>query len=127
MQDPTMQSMMSEMNNPETTRKMKEKMDKLKEDPEMGPIMKDIEQGGPQAMMKYWNDPETLKKINEAMADVMPGMGGMMPPGFGGGGGHADVAEQMKNLNVDNEEEEEEEEDEEDSVLTRRAPATSSC
>ena len=76
MQDPTMQSMMSEMNNPETTRKMKEKMDKLKEDPEMGPIMKDIEQGGPQAMMKYWNDPETLKKINEAMADVMPGMGG---------------------------------------------------
>merc|ERR1711934_818298 len=84
----------------------------------MGPIIKDIEQGGPQAMMKYWNDPETLKKINEAMADVMPGMGGMMPPGFGGGGGHADVAEQMKNLNVDNEEEEEEEEDEEDSVLT---------
>ena len=32
MQDPTMQSMMSEMNNPETTRKMKEKMDKLKEE-----------------------------------------------------------------------------------------------
>ena len=37
-------------------------------------------------------------------------------PGFSGAG--ADVAEQMKNLKVDNEEEDEEEEDEEDSVLT---------
>ena len=110
MQDPTMKTMMSEMNNPETTRKMKEKMDTLKEDPEMGPILKYIEQGGPQAMMKYWNDPGTLKKINEAMAEVMPGMSGIMPPGFNGAG--ADVAEQMKNLKVDNEEEDEEEEDE---------------
>ena len=58
------------------------KMDTLKEDPEMGPILKDIEQGGPQAMMKYWNDPGTLKKINEAKAEVMPGM--RMPPGLMG-------------------------------------------
>ena len=68
------------MQDPETTEKMKAKMEALKEDPEMADIMKEIESGGPAAMMKYWNDPKVLQKISCAMGDVMPGFGGAAAP-----------------------------------------------
>ena len=53
------------------------KMDALKES--MGPILKDIEQGG-RGDDKYWND-RGVEEDLEAMAEVMPGMSGM-PPGL---------------------------------------------
>merc|ERR1719183_3308443 len=95
---------MQQMQNPDHQRQVKERMDKLKEDPEMGPIMKEIESGGPQAMMKYWNDPKILKKINAAMGDVAPMFGGGVP---------AEEADEEED-----EEDEEEEGEEEESVLT---------
>jgi len=45
-------------------------MKSLKDDPEMGAIFQELEQGGPAAMMKYWNNPEVLKKLGESMGGV---------------------------------------------------------
>ncbi|CAD7698883.1 unnamed protein product [Ostreobium quekettii] len=50
---------------------MQAKLDQLKKDPELAPIMKELETGDPQAMMKYWNNPEVLKKFSTALEDVI--------------------------------------------------------
>ena len=52
MQDPAMANFMQQMSSPNYREDIEAKMEALKEDPEMAPIMKEIEEGGPSAMMK---------------------------------------------------------------------------
>ncbi len=59
--------MMQGMANPDFKANIGAKMESLKEDPELGPIIKDIEENGPPAMMKYWNNPDVLAKLGSAM------------------------------------------------------------
>ena len=51
-QDPAMANFMQQMSSPNYREDIEAKMEALKEDPEMAPIMKEIEEGGPSAMMK---------------------------------------------------------------------------
>lgn len=44
---------------------MKAKMDSMKDDPELKPVLDDLEQNGPAAMYKYWNNPAVLAKFRE--------------------------------------------------------------
>ncbi|CAD7704979.1 unnamed protein product [Ostreobium quekettii] len=74
--NPVMKALMD----PTQREAMQGKFDQLKEDPELAPIMKELETGDPQAMMKYWNNPEVLKKFSAALQDVIG-------PGFGEGAG----------------------------------------
>lgn len=66
-------SMLQMFQNPENQSALKAKMEELKDDPELGEMMKDIEENGQAAMMKYMNDPEMMskmgKKFQEAMED----------------------------------------------------------
>jgi len=73
MQDPAMSGMMSGMQNNNFREEMETKMAALKEDPELKPILEEIETGGPAAMMKYWNDPDVMAKLGKAMGGVMEG------------------------------------------------------
>lgn len=66
-QDPNMAQMMKSMQQPEYKSKVEDAMKGLKEDPELKPILEELESGGPMAMMKYWNDPEILAKLGKAM------------------------------------------------------------
>ncbi|KAK9816616.1 hypothetical protein WJX72_002810 [[Myrmecia] bisecta] len=95
-QDPNMAQMLSQMRNPAHRDNIEERLAALKEDPELAPIMKEIEEGGPAAMMKYWNDPATLEKLSAAM-------GGAFEPGVLGGqeeveGGEGEAAEAEDNV-----------------------------
>lgn len=62
---------MQGMQDPNFKANMGAKMEALKEDPELGPIIKDIEENGPPAMMKYWNNPEVLAKLGGAMQNSL--------------------------------------------------------
>ncbi|XP_010471941.1 PREDICTED: ankyrin repeat domain-containing protein 2A-like [Camelina sativa] len=42
-------------------------MARMKKDPELEPILSEIEAAGPSAMFKYWNDEDVLKKLGAAM------------------------------------------------------------
>lgn len=75
--DPNMASMMANMSNSNQRENMEEKLRALKDDPELAPIMQELEEGGPSAMMKYWNDPKMLEKFGQAMGGTFPGMGGI--------------------------------------------------
>lgn len=77
--DPSMQQMLKGMQDPEVKGKMEEAMKKLKDDPEMGGVLADMEANGPAAMMKYWNDPEVLSKLGKAMGGDFPLGGPGMP------------------------------------------------
>ena len=50
--DPGMASMMANMSGSNQRENMEEKMRALKDDPELAPIMQELEEGGPSAMMK---------------------------------------------------------------------------
>jgi hypothetical protein len=50
--DPNMQRMMQTMQDPDYKTKVEGAMAKLKDDPEMGPIIEELQSGGPAAMMK---------------------------------------------------------------------------
>lgn len=47
-----MASMMANMSNSNQRENMEEKLRALKDDPELAPIMQELEEGGPSAMMK---------------------------------------------------------------------------
>eukprot|EP00243_Klebsormidium_subtile_P003754 TRINITY_DN17346_c0_g1_i1.p2 TRINITY_DN17346_c0_g1~~TRINITY_DN17346_c0_g1_i1.p2 ORF type:complete len:375 (-),score=128.00 TRINITY_DN17346_c0_g1_i1:282-1406(-) len=83
MSDPNMAQVFQTMHNPQSREDMDKKVAKLKEDPELGPILAELETGGPTAMMKYWNNPDILQKLGKAMG----GMGGGFPGGFAPGAG----------------------------------------
>ncbi|CAN8257793.1 unnamed protein product [Cochlearia groenlandica] len=66
-QDPQMSPFLEAMGNNGGTEQFAERMAQMKEDPELKPILAEIETGGSDAMMKYWNDKDVLKKLGEAM------------------------------------------------------------
>ena len=117
MGNPQMAQTMQQMQAPDYQAKVKEKMESLKEDPELAEMIKDIETGGPSAMMKYWNDPEKLQQLGKAMG---PGFGGLPPGGLAAveGEGAAEGDEE------EGEEGEEGEEDEEDEELSLHSCAS---
>lgn len=51
--DPNMASAMHAFQTPGTRAAMEERMKVIKEDPELAPILKEIEESGPAALMKY--------------------------------------------------------------------------
>ncbi|KAF3590482.1 hypothetical protein DY000_02027939 [Brassica cretica] len=75
-QDPQMSPFLDAFSNPETAEHFTERMARMKEDPELKPILDEIDAGGPSAMMKYWNDKDVLKKLGEAMGMPVAGLPG---------------------------------------------------
>ncbi|KAJ4871383.1 Ankyrin repeat domain-containing protein 2 [Raphanus sativus] len=73
-QDPQMSPFLEAFSNPETAEHFTERMARMKQDPELKPILDEIDAGGPSAMMKYWNDKDVLKKLGEAMGMPIAGM-----------------------------------------------------
>ena len=64
-------SMLQMFQNPENQAALKAKMEELKDDPELGEMMKDIEENGQAAMMKYMNDPEMMSKMGKKFQEAM--------------------------------------------------------
>ena len=58
------------MNSPDHRADLEKKMSELKEDPELAPILEEIEKGGPATMMKYWNDPRVLGKLGKVRSHL---------------------------------------------------------
>ncbi|KAJ4914003.1 Ankyrin repeat domain-containing protein 2 [Raphanus sativus] len=77
--DPQMSPFLDAFSNPETAENFTERMARLKEDPELKPILDEIDAGGPSAMMKYWNDKDVLKKLGEAMGMPVVGLPDQTP------------------------------------------------
>ncbi len=50
--DPSIAQAFTQMQNPDQRQQVESKLAELKEDPELGPILAEIETGGPAAMMK---------------------------------------------------------------------------
>lgn len=69
--DPNMAQMMQSMQDPSYKTKVEEALKSLKDDPQLKPMLEELETAGPMAMMKYWNDPEVLSKLGKAMGEVM--------------------------------------------------------
>lgn len=90
--DPQIANMVNNMqSNPDMKEQMEAKMRELKMDPELAPILEDLETGGPAAMMKYWQDPDAMSKLGRAFQD-MPGLLGGMPGAVAGAAGGAAAA-----------------------------------
>ncbi|GIL43221.1 hypothetical protein Vafri_1023 [Volvox africanus] len=68
--DPNMANMMKAMQDPEYKTKVEDALKGLKDDPELKPILDELESQGPAAMMKMWNNPEVLSKLGKAMGGV---------------------------------------------------------
>ncbi|KAL0726066.1 hypothetical protein Bca4012_022159 [Brassica carinata] len=100
--DPQMSPFLDAFSNPETAEHFTERMARMKEDPELKPILDEIDAGGPSAMMKYWNDKDVLKKLGEAMGMPVAGLPDQTPSA------EPEVAEEG-------------EEDEEESIVHQKA------
>ncbi|GFH16431.1 ANK_REP_REGION domain-containing protein [Haematococcus lacustris] len=74
-QDPGMAQMMKTMQDPEYRTKVESALKGMKDDPELKPMLEELETAGPMAMMKYWQDPEVLAKLGKAMGGAfdLPG------------------------------------------------------
>lgn len=70
--NPVMRALMD----PSQREAMQQKFELLKDDPELAPIMKELETGDPMSMMKYWNNPDVLNKFSTALQDILgePGL-----------------------------------------------------
>jgi hypothetical protein len=93
--DPDSLAMMQLFQNPENQAALKSKMEELKDDPELGDMIKDIEENGQAAMMKYMNDPDMMSKMGKKFQEAME------DPEF---------KSQLKTADAEEEEDEEEEE-----------------
>jgi len=82
MKDPNMAPFMGAMQDPSMQSKMQERVEKLRDHPELGAVIKDMQEGGMEGMMKHWNNPDILAKFGEAMQDVIP-QGGEAGAGAG--------------------------------------------
>jgi len=110
--DPNMANMMKTMQDPSYKEKVEGAMKAMKDDPELKPMMEELEAQGPMAMMKYWNDPEMMQKLGKAMGGSGFDLGALGMPGMPGIPG-----------TVGEEGEEEEQEDEEEDNLHAAASA----
>lgn len=70
-QDPAMMGMMQQMQDEKYRGKVEDALKSLKDDPELAPMLDELEKQGPMAMMKYWNDPEVLSKLGRAMGGAL--------------------------------------------------------
>jgi len=114
MKEPEMAGMMQTFNNPQYMDEMKDKFSKVKEDPQLKPVLDEISSGGPAAMMKYWNDPDVLSRLGKAMGGPVPTLD---PQSFlRNQGGEAEKATGATSEAAPKGEAEEEEEEEEDTV-----------
>lgn len=77
MQDPQMSNMMQTMQDPSYREQMQSKLASVREDPELKPVLDELEKGGPSAMMKYWNDPSVLSKLGKVMGGGFPSFPGI--------------------------------------------------
>lgn len=90
-----MASLMASMQSPDAASSIESRLASLKEDPELAPVLKEIETGGPTAMMKYWNDPAVLEKLSKAMGGAFGGaaaLGGAGAAAAAGGDGEEAAA-----------------------------------
>lgn len=69
--DPHMSEMMRTMQDPDYRTKVEAALKGMREDPELKPMLDELESNGPMAMMKYWNDPEVLAKLGKAMGGAL--------------------------------------------------------
>jgi hypothetical protein len=71
--DPESAAMMELLSVPANQEALRARLEGLKGDPELGGVMREIEENGQEALMKYMNDPEIMSKVGrkfqEAMAD----------------------------------------------------------
>ncbi|KAJ9527442.1 hypothetical protein QJQ45_025723 [Haematococcus lacustris] len=88
-QDPGMAQMMKTMQDPEYRTKVESALKGMKEDPELKPMLEELETAGPMAMMKYWQDPEVLAKLGKAMGGAFD-----LPGAEAGAGGEEEEAEE---------------------------------
>ena len=86
-----MASLMASMQSPDAASSIESRLAALKDDPELAPVLKEIETGGPTAMMKYWNDPAVLEKLSKAMGGAFGG-GAAAAAGAAGEGGEGEEA-----------------------------------
>ncbi|KAG1681352.1 hypothetical protein FOA52_007400 [Chlamydomonas sp. UWO 241] len=101
--DPNMANMMKSMQDPSYKDKMQGAMEAMKTDPELAPMMADLEAQGPMAMMKYWNDPAMLEKLGKAMNGTGFDFAALAAQGAGGAaqeeeGEHEPEEEEEENL-----------------------------
>lgn len=68
---PEFQSMMDLYSNPSNMEIIKEKMEELKDDPQLADVFKDIEANGQQAMFKYMDNPEITAKFQSKFDDLL--------------------------------------------------------
>ena len=69
--DPESMAMIELFSNPANAEKLKAKMEDLKSDPELGDMIKDIEENGQGAMMKYMQDPTLMSKMGKRFQEMM--------------------------------------------------------
>lgn len=74
--DPHMSEMMKTMQDPDYRTKVEAALKGMKDDPELKPMLDELETAGPVAMMKYWNDPDVLAKLGKAMGSSLDLPGG---------------------------------------------------
>ena len=92
---------MASMQSPDAASSIESRLASLKEDPELAPVLKEIESGGPTAMMKYWNDPAVSRSCprrwggrSGAAAAAALGAGAPADGGEEGGEGEEVAAEE---------------------------------
>ena len=69
--DPESMAMIELFSNPANQEKLKSKMEELKDDPELGEMIKDIKENGQGAMMKYMQDPTLMSKMGKRFQEMM--------------------------------------------------------
>lgn len=97
---PEMMDMMSLFQNPENHAIIQEKLEELKDDPELADVFKDIEQNGQSAMFKYFDKEEIVVKFNSKFKEVMddPRLHGAALEGGQGGEGGDEEAQTLRDF-----------------------------
>lgn len=69
--DPEMALLMDLFSNPANSDLLKSKLEELKTDGELKPVLEDIEAGGQEAMMKYMTDTEVMSKLGKKFQELL--------------------------------------------------------
>ncbi|KAK2079474.1 hypothetical protein QBZ16_003166 [Prototheca wickerhamii] len=69
--DPEMALLMDLFSNPAHAELLKSKLDELKSDDELKPVLEEIESGGQEAMMKYMTDTEVMSKLGKKFQELL--------------------------------------------------------
>ena len=63
--------LMDLFSNPAHAELLKSKLDELKSDDELKPVLEEIESGGQEAMMKYMTDTEVMSKLGKKFQELL--------------------------------------------------------